>query len=102
MKNLVQYTIKPDQVAKNENLVREVYKELHDSKIEGFHYATFKMPDGVTFVHLAFGDNEEAGKKFRDLQAFKNFQSNIKERCETLPAVSAITEIGTYHFIESI
>jgi hypothetical protein len=100
-KILVRYRVKPAAVAENERLVKEVYKQLHETKIEGFHYATFKMPDGVSFVHLAFASSDEANKAFGNLPAFKNFQANIQERCDDLPLVSPITEIGSYNFIHS-
>jgi hypothetical protein len=101
-KNLVRYRVKPNEVAENERLVKEVYKQLHHSKIEGFHYATFKMPDGVSFVHIALADNDDAHKAFGNLSAFKDFQSNIKDRCDELPVVSLVTEIGSYNFTHSI
>ena len=101
MKNLVTYQVKPEHVDENERLVKQVYIQLRETGIAGFHYATFKMPDGVTFVHLAITDNEEAGNAFRNLPVFKTFQSNIGERCDVMPVVNIVTEIGTYNFIES-
>ena len=50
---MVRYQVKPEQVARNEELVRAVYEELHRVEPGGLRYATFKLPDGVTFVHLA-------------------------------------------------
>ncbi len=100
-KNLVRYKVLASKVAENEILVKEVYKQLHETQIDGFHYATFKLADGVSFVHIAFVDNEEANKAFSNLTAFKNFQANIKDRCEELPVVSPITEIGSYNFTQS-
>lgn len=100
-KNLVRYKLIASKVAENEMLVKEVYKQLHETKIDGFHYATFKLADGVSFVHIAFADNEEASKEFSNLTAFKKFQTNIKDRCEEFPVVTPITEIGSYNFIHS-
>ena len=100
-KNLVLYKVLASKVNENEMLVNEVYKQLKLTKIEGFHYATFKLADGVSFVHIAFADNEEAGKAFSNLIAFKEFQANIKDRCEEFPIVTPITEIGSYNFIQS-
>jgi hypothetical protein len=50
---MVRYTVKPDRVAENEQLVRDVYAELARTQPDGLRYATFKLPDGVSFVHLA-------------------------------------------------
>ena len=57
---MVRYKVKPDQAARNEELVRAVYAELHDREPSGIRYATFKLDDGLTFVHLAETDGEDA------------------------------------------
>jgi len=100
-KIIVRYKVKPDRVSENETLVKEVYKQLHEAKIEGFHYATLKLADNVSFIHIAISDTEDANEAFSKLSAFRSFQLNIKERCDELPAVTPITEIGSYNFIQS-
>ena len=50
---MVRYKVKPDRVAENEELVRAVYDELQRTEPEGLRYATFRLEDGVNFVHLA-------------------------------------------------
>ena len=52
-KLLVRYKVKADRVVENENLVKEVYKQLHENKIDSFHYTTLKLEDGVSFIHIA-------------------------------------------------
>ena len=95
---LVSYKVKADKVAENETLVKEVYKQLHEKNLEGFHYTTLKLGDGVSFVHIAVADNEQANTTFGNLPAFKNFQAGIKERCEELPAAVPFTVVGAYDF----
>lgn len=97
-KVIVLYQVKANKVEENEVLIKEVYKQLHQRKIKGFHYITFKMEDNVSFVHIAFSDNEEANTAFSNLQAFKNFQANIKDRCSELPIATLITIIGSHNF----
>src|SRR4051794_28982586 len=97
-KIIVRYKIKPDKVSENETLIKEVYKQLHEEKIEGFHYATLKLADNVSFMHFALSDSEEANDAFCKLPAFRSFQLNIKERCDELPLVQTMTVIGSYHF----
>jgi len=46
---IVRYKVKRDRAAENEELVRAVYAELHDSRPAGLHYATFKLEDGALF-----------------------------------------------------
>ena len=50
---MVRYKVKPDQAARNEELVRAVYEELEQTRPDGLSYATFKLDDGVSFMHLA-------------------------------------------------
>jgi hypothetical protein len=91
---LVRYKVKPDQAAKNEELVRAVYAELDELEPEGLRYATFQLEDGVSFVHMAItveGENPLPG-----LAAFQAFQKGIGERCEEAPVVTELREIGSY------
>ena len=98
-KVLVRYKLKEASVAENERLVKAVYKELQEANLQGFHYITLKQSDGVSFVHMAFADSEEINHTFSSLPAFKNFQAGIKERCEEIPVVGAVEEIGSYNFV---
>ncbi len=90
---MVQYRVHPDRVAENEELVRAVYDELAASQPDGLRYATFKLPDGVTFVHVARHDepNPLAG-----VAAFQAFQAGIRDRCDEPPVVTELHEVGSY------
>ena len=55
---MVRYRVKPEQVARNAELVRAVYDELRERAPDGIRYATFTLDDGVTFVHIAEVDGE--------------------------------------------
>ena len=50
---MVRYKVKPDRVEENEALVRAVYEELAAPRPPGCRYATFRLEDGVSFVHVA-------------------------------------------------
>jgi hypothetical protein len=91
---MVRYRVKPDQAARNEELVRAVYKALHRSEPEGIRYATFRLKDGVTFVHIA--ETEEGRNPLPDLPAFKEFQKDIDARCDVPPVVTEMQEIGAF------
>jgi hypothetical protein len=90
---MVRYRVNSDRVAENEQLVRAVYDELAASKPEGLHYATFKLPDGVTFIHIAQHDEPNP---LPTLAAFRQFQEDIRARCEEPPVVTELEEIGAY------
>jgi hypothetical protein len=91
---MVRYKVKPEQVARNEELVRAVYAELHQAEPGGLRYATFKLPDGVTFVHLA--DTNGEGTPLTGLAAFKAFQAELRERCDEPPVLSELSEVGSF------
>jgi hypothetical protein len=90
---MVRYKVKPERVEENERLVRAVYEQLHELAPDGFRYATFKLEDGVTFVHVAAGEGEPP---LPGLDAFRRFQENIRERCDEPPVATKTTTIGSY------
>ena len=97
---MVRYKMKPDRVAENEELVRAVYDELRRTAPAGLRYATFRLDDGVSFVHLSVTDTEDGHNPLSDVNAFKEFQANIAERCEEAPVVTELREIGSFRLFE--
>jgi hypothetical protein len=93
-KVVVRYKVKPDRVAENEELVRAVYDELHRTKPMGLRYATFRLEDGVSFMHLSVTDGER--NPLGDSEAFRRFTKDVEERCDEPPVVTEIDEIGSY------
>ncbi|HEY2788990.1 MAG TPA: hypothetical protein VGI72_06000 [Gaiellales bacterium] len=91
---MVRYRIKPDRVDENEALVRGVYAELASLAPPGLRYATLKLPDGVSFVHIA--ESDEGQTPLSGLAAFQRFQEGIGERCDEPPVVSDLTPVGAY------
>ena len=96
---MVRYKVKPERAAENEQLVGAVYAELHETKPTGLRYATFRLEDGVSFVHLASHDSEDGQSPLSELEAFQRFQENIADRCEEGPVLSSLREIGSYRFL---
>jgi hypothetical protein len=92
---VVRYKVKPNQVERNEELVRAAYEELHQVEPEGLRYATFRLEDGVSFMHLA---ETEGANPLTKLKAFQEFQKDISERCDEQPVVTELTEIGSFRF----
>jgi hypothetical protein len=92
---IVRYRVKPECAAENEELVRAVYAELQETTPAGLHYATFRLDDGVSFLHLSAHDNDGPGPLTK-VKAFKHFRENIADRCDEAPVVSSLTEIGAY------
>jgi hypothetical protein len=96
-KVMIRYTVEPEHVEENERLVRAVYEELARTSPPDFHYATFKLEDGVSFVHIAA--NESGGETpLRQIEAFREFTKGIPERCAALPVTSELHEVGSFDF----
>lgn len=92
---MVRYRVKPDRVAENEESVRAVYAELARTRPEGLRYATLRLADGATFVHIAeHGDPNP----LQQVEAFRRFTETVRDRCETAPEATELTEIGSYRF----
>lgn len=96
-KVIVRYRVKPGKARENEQLIKGVYQQLHREGMEGLSYATYKLEDGLTFMHIA-NYNGEGKAPLTIIEAFKNFQAEIKERCDELPVVYHVSEIGLYDF----
>ena len=94
MKVMVRYKVKPDQAAENERLIKAVFAELAEKKTPGIRYNTYKLPDGVSFVHLATVEVEP--NPLFALETFKRFSGTIQERCEEPPVTLQLTEVGAH------
>jgi hypothetical protein len=93
---IVRYTVKPGQEEVNEKLVRAVYDELHETKPAGLRYATFRLDDGRTFVHVAVDETLEERNPLLEVAAFRRFNDGIADRCEIPPQVAEADQIGSY------
>jgi hypothetical protein len=93
---MVRYRVKPDRADENEELVRAVYEELHREEPEGLRYMTFRLDDGVSFVHIA----ESAGENspLTGLASFKEFQRELEDRCDEQPVVTPVEQVGSFRF----
>lgn len=93
---MVRYTVKPEWAAENERLVRAVYDELARTEPAGLRYATFRLDDGVSFVHLASMETEDGRSLLQDVRAFKEFKKGLGERCAEAPVRVELHEISSY------
>lgn len=97
---MVQYRVKPELVAENEAAIRRVYEELRQKAPAGIRYSTFKLEDGVTFVHLASVETPDGRNPLFELEAFKAFAEGVKTRAEAPATTRPLSEIGSYRFFD--
>jgi len=93
--SMIRYKVRPDQADENETLVRAVYEQLARERPDGLHYATFKLPDGVSFMHVVF-ESDQPGRILGEVAAFKAFVADIESRCEEPPVATELTVVGSY------
>lgn len=100
MKHMVRYKLKPERVAENERYAVAVFEALKQTRPRGLCYATFRLADGVSFIHLVSHDEPDGANALTSLAAFKAFAEGVKERCEEPPVRVELTEIGSYGFFD--
>jgi hypothetical protein len=93
---IVRYTTTPETADENARLVQDVYAELAQTRPDGLRYTTFRLDDGVTFVHLAVLDAEE--NPLSSTAAFGRFQADIGQRLVAGPDARDATVVGSYRF----
>jgi hypothetical protein len=93
---LIRYRTKPEQAGANARLVEAVYAELHRTSPEGVSYATFRLDDQVTFVHLVQVRTEPS--PLLAVRAFGEFQAGLAGRTDQGPVTDNLTEVGSYRF----
>jgi hypothetical protein len=94
---IVRYTTRVDAADENQRLVEAVFAQLAADDPGGLRYGTFRLADGVTFVHVAVVEGDV--NPLSRTAAFAEFQREIGARCVEPPAASDATLIGSYRFL---
>lgn len=95
---IVRYKSKPDRADENQALVEKVFAELDADGPAGLRYASFRLTDGVSFVHVAAIETADGTNPLTRTAAFAEFLRGITDRCEEGPAASAASLVGSYRF----
>ena len=95
-KVVVRYKTKPEHADENQKLVENVFAELASTQPGGIRYATFRLEDGVTFVHVASVETADGSNPLGETAAFKKFQRELKDRCDEPPHAQEATVVGSY------
>jgi hypothetical protein len=95
-RTLIRYKTRPDAADQNAGLIAAVFEELKATKPDGVRYLSLRLDDN-TFVHLV--EAEEGSTPLPSLDAFKAFQSGIRERCIEPPLPSGVTIVGNYRML---
>jgi hypothetical protein len=93
---VVRYETRPEAADENRRLVEAVYAELNAGQPDGLCYATFRLADGVTFVHIAITEGER--NPLMETAAFQEFQRGIGDRLVRPPVHAEAEVVGSYRF----
>ena len=91
---IVRYRTRPEAAEENARLIEAVFAALDDVKPDGFWYRTFRLADGVSFVHVA--RHEGTDNPLSHVAAFAEFQRDLADRCVEQPTPSEATLVGSY------
>jgi len=89
---VIRYRTKPETADENQRLIENVFAELAETGPDGLTYASFRLADGVTFVHVVSGEDDAVTR----LTAFKEFQRTLGARLEVGPDREDAGLIGRY------
>ena len=92
---MVQYKVKPERAADNESYIARVFEQLEREKPAGLRYASFKLEDGVSFVHLVSIEAADGRNRLSEQSAFKTFAY-----LAAIASKKATSEIDSYGFFE--
>jgi hypothetical protein len=101
MKSLIRYKTKPESADENQRLVERVYEELGARDPGGVHYATLRLADRVTFLHLFTTDSDDAANTLGGIAAFAEFLRDLPQRCAEAPVAQEVTVVGSYRVFQT-
>ncbi len=93
---MIRYKVKRDQVERNLELLRAVYQELGSIQPEGLRWTTFQLEDEVSFVE--FVEGPDLPEPLPQLEAFRRYRATLDERCDELPVMTELHEVGSFRF----
>jgi len=95
---IVRYKVKAGKADENQKLIERVFEELHRNSPSGLRYASFRLGDGVSFVHVVSIETADGDNPLIETPSFKAFNAGIEDRCEEKPVLTEMTEVGSYRF----
>jgi hypothetical protein len=95
-RTLIRYKTKPETTEQNQRLIEDVFAELQSKSPEDVRYMVLRLGDG-SFLHLV--ETGEGENPLLGMDAFRRFQSGIRERCIEPPQPSEATVVGNYRML---
>lgn len=71
-----------------------MFTQLAEDTPPGMSYTTFRLADGVSFMHILITEGDD--NLLTSTTAFANFQQGIPDRVTSPPAATEATVVGSY------
>ena len=97
---IVQYRVKPERADENQRYIEDVFAELSEKAPQGLRYASFRLADGVSFVHVASIETSDGKNPLPELESFRAFTKDLRDRCDKPPASAGAQLVGAYGLFE--
>jgi radical SAM superfamily enzyme with C-terminal helix-hairpin-helix motif len=96
-RTLIRYKTRSEMTEQNQRLIEAVFAELQAKSPEGLRYMTLRLADDsfVHFVESSGGDNP-----LPKMDAFRAFQSGVRERCLEPPQFNEAIIVGNYRMLD--
>jgi hypothetical protein len=95
---MVRYRTTEAYADANQAAIRAVFAEVRARAPRGLRYACHRLPDGVTFVHIATLQTPvtEGPHPLTSLPAFRAFQAALAGNCDEPPVATELHPFESY------
>lgn len=93
---VIRYETTPEAADENQALVEAVFAQLAEQRPKGLSYASFRLDDGVGFVHVGFVEGD--GNPLAASTAFQEFQREFRSRAPQGAVATGGLLVGSYGF----
>ena len=92
---MVRAKVKAGKTTEVEKAAKEMFAAIEAAQPQGVRYAACELPDGETYVILLELDDDD-NNSLAAVQAFKDYQDNLKNWIAEPPVVEQLTPVGSY------
>ena len=97
---VVRYKVKSDRANENIKYISRVFDQIQQELPAGLRYVSFILEDGVSFLYVAILDDDITENPLPQMKAFKDFTSQIRDRCDEPPIATSANMVGAYRVFQ--
>lgn len=93
---LIRYRTHAEHAAENLALIQGVFDQLRREAPPGLDYQVLRSTDGCVFMHLVRIGGADDHNPLPTMQAFRQFQARLGDRCSEPPQATELTPVEHY------